>query len=229
MVEQLFFLVEMYHKIQTRILRIWGLYPSACVILYFLKDGEECSMGNLGEKCAMKPSRLTKTLDEMKHIGLIARRVSTEDSRVVLADITDQGLEVYQLCRNEVESLMVSEKGMVVIVNFYQALVDRAKTHGLTSTQIAILCAAYLASEKAITIGALATACRLNRTTVSMALRHLGETGFIVDEGSDEKGDLGVDRRCRRVAITKRGAAFLECFAVDFSGYFELMSKGNGR
>ena len=51
-------------------------------------------MSELAERVMMSPSGLTRAMDRLVDLGLVARKRSREDARVMLAQLTDRGHQV---------------------------------------------------------------------------------------------------------------------------------------
>jgi len=69
----------------------FGLTPSEGHMLTYLRSYSPTPVGELHRVFGIKRSTLTSTLDRMEKRRLITRRLSTEDRRVFLVDLTRRG------------------------------------------------------------------------------------------------------------------------------------------
>ncbi len=60
-------------------------------LLAALEEGEGCPAGRLGEQAGVSPATVTGMLDTLEQRGMVTRVRSTEDRRVILTRLTDEG------------------------------------------------------------------------------------------------------------------------------------------
>lgn len=82
-----------------------GLSHAAYGLLFSLADGRESSMRDLAEQAALAPATVTQMLEGLETAGLVSRRRSDEDRRVVLIALTAAGAALVEQRRAEVEPL----------------------------------------------------------------------------------------------------------------------------
>lgn len=73
-------------------------------ILYVLSDKQGHPMGELAERVLMNGPAMSKNMDKLVSRGMVFRAVDTQDSRRVLAYITDVGLHALERLRKRVDS-----------------------------------------------------------------------------------------------------------------------------
>lgn len=73
-------------------------------ILYVLSDKQGHPMGELAERVLMNGPAMSKNMDKLVSRGMVFRAVDTQDSRRVLAYITDVGLHALEPLRKRVDS-----------------------------------------------------------------------------------------------------------------------------
>ncbi len=73
-------------------------------ILYVLSDKQGHPMGELAERVLMNGPAMSKNMDKLVSRGMVFRAVDTQDSRKVLAYITDLGLRSLERLRKRVDS-----------------------------------------------------------------------------------------------------------------------------
>lgn len=72
-------------------------------ILYVLSDKQGHPMGELAERVLMNGPAMSKNMDKLVSRGMVFRAVDTQDSRRVLAYITDVGLHALERLRKRVD------------------------------------------------------------------------------------------------------------------------------
>jgi len=72
-----------------------GLSLTSYIVLSQLSEApdRQLRMGDLADRSALSPSRMTRVVQELENAGLVGRSVSTHDRRANLAALTDDGLE----------------------------------------------------------------------------------------------------------------------------------------
>ena len=80
----------------NEVLRGTGLSPSQYNILRILRGsaGEGLACGEISERMVRRDPDLTRLLDRLEARGLVTRARGTADRRVVLASITQEGLDL---------------------------------------------------------------------------------------------------------------------------------------
>ncbi len=73
-------------------------------ILYVLSDKQGHPMGEWAERVLMNGPAMSKNMDKLVSRGMVFRAVDTQDSRKVLAYITDLGLRSLERLRKRVDS-----------------------------------------------------------------------------------------------------------------------------
>ncbi len=72
-------------------LRPLGLFPGQELLLLQLNDGECRSQAELVDALGLDHSTVTKMLQRLERSGVVERRQSEDDRRVVLVSLTDEG------------------------------------------------------------------------------------------------------------------------------------------
>jgi MarR family transcriptional regulator, organic hydroperoxide resistance regulator len=72
-------------------LRPLGLYPGQELLLLQLAEGERRSQQELVDALGIDHSTVTKMLQRLERAGVVARQQSTDDRRVVLVRLTEDG------------------------------------------------------------------------------------------------------------------------------------------
>jgi DNA-binding MarR family transcriptional regulator len=72
-------------------LRPLGLFPGQELLLLQLNDGECRSQADLVDTLGLDPSTVTKMLQRLERTGVVERRHSEDDRRVVLVSLTETG------------------------------------------------------------------------------------------------------------------------------------------
>ena len=67
------------------------LSPTQCHVLHLLEPGEPLPMGRLAQTLACHASNVTGLVDRLEARGLVERRLSPEDRRVKVLQLTSQG------------------------------------------------------------------------------------------------------------------------------------------
>ncbi len=76
-------------------LHMLELSPSHLRVLRSLHHGQALAMKDLADQLCIKPPSLTALTRRLVATGLVARRPHTEDSRVVLVELTAEGQALY--------------------------------------------------------------------------------------------------------------------------------------
>ena len=80
-------------------------YPQYYTLI-LLRDGVQCTMGEIKKELSVTGSGVTVTVDQLVKRGLVKRQYSKEDRRVVLADITEKGKDLMETIEAEREMFL---------------------------------------------------------------------------------------------------------------------------
>jgi DNA-binding MarR family transcriptional regulator len=69
-----------------------GLTLPQFYILYMIRESGICKVTALAEQMDVKPSAITVMIDKMVHLNFVVRLADKNDRRVVLLQITEEGL-----------------------------------------------------------------------------------------------------------------------------------------
>ena len=78
-----------------------GLYTGQEILLMHLWLEDGLTQTTLAERLCIQPATLTKTLDRLEQVGLVARQPDIDDRRVMHVNITNKG----QQLRHSIESV----------------------------------------------------------------------------------------------------------------------------
>jgi MarR family 2-MHQ and catechol resistance regulon transcriptional repressor len=81
------------------------------------------SLGQLAKKHLKSPNNMTSVVDTMERSGLVARERQTSDRRVIVAQLTDKGRELYE--RTWPNHLDAIVRSMAVLSGTEQATLSR--------------------------------------------------------------------------------------------------------
>ena len=85
-----------FNRLYKQVLDRWGLtYPQYLVIVA-LREGDDRSVGELGDLLFLESNTLTPMLKRLEAAGLVIRRRDTADERVVRISLSPNGREVAQ-------------------------------------------------------------------------------------------------------------------------------------
>jgi DNA-binding MarR family transcriptional regulator len=70
-------------------------------LLAALEEGESCPAGQLAQQAGVSPATVTGMLDNLEQMGMVTRVRSTEDRRVVLTRLSDEGRRARDEKRSE--------------------------------------------------------------------------------------------------------------------------------
>ena len=84
-------------------------------LLGFSRAGE-LPMGKIGARLQVHPASVTSAVKRLERDGLVGRRVGVTDSRVVLASITTQGLDVVGRATDAINAVFrrLDEEGIAI-------------------------------------------------------------------------------------------------------------------
>lgn len=68
-----------------------GLTLHQIVTLHYLSGGEPCTMSDLKRSLDVTTGAITSLIDRLEKLGLVERRPSSEDRRVIYLDLTPAG------------------------------------------------------------------------------------------------------------------------------------------
>ncbi len=71
-----------------------GIRPKQFSVLRFLMEHGPATVGEVQEYLYNSPSTTSTTLSQLEETGYLTRTRSTEDSRVVIIELTDEGREI---------------------------------------------------------------------------------------------------------------------------------------
>ncbi len=91
LVHALFRISRKNRAVAAEYLRPLGLYPGQELLLLQLPDGECRSQAALVDALGLDHSTVTKMLQRLERAGVVARRQSQDDRRVVLVHLTEEG------------------------------------------------------------------------------------------------------------------------------------------
>ena len=91
LVHALFRISRKNRAMAAEYLRPLGLYPGQELLLLQLPEGECRSQQELVDALGLDHSTVTKMLQRLERAGVVARRQSAEDRRVVLVQLTEEG------------------------------------------------------------------------------------------------------------------------------------------
>jgi len=94
----------------ANLLRPIGLFPGQELLLMQLWERDALPQRDLVESLGIDHSTVTKMLQRMQAAGLIERRVSADDRRVVVVSLTDEGRRL----RGEVERIWQQMEQLMV-------------------------------------------------------------------------------------------------------------------
>ncbi|WP_090142344.1 MarR family winged helix-turn-helix transcriptional regulator [Limnohabitans sp. DM1] len=92
------------NQMLTQALAAEGMQPDFWRVLFVLGDEKGRTMGDLAESLGMNPPKVSKLMDKMVSKGLVLRNADGQDSRRVLAYITDKGLTTLERMSSPVEN-----------------------------------------------------------------------------------------------------------------------------
>jgi MarR family transcriptional regulator, organic hydroperoxide resistance regulator len=91
LVHALFRISRKNRAMAAEYLRPLGLYPGQELLLLQLPDGQCRSQQELVDALGLDHSTVTKMLQRLERAGVVARRQSADDRRVVLVHLTEEG------------------------------------------------------------------------------------------------------------------------------------------
>lgn len=113
---------------RTLLADIGVTYPQYLTLLVLWKE-QNISVKKLGEKLFLDSGTLTPMLKRMEVNGLITRKRSVEDERVVLIALTEKGESLQQeancIPKQLVEKLMLNEQDLIQLNNILSTLVGK--------------------------------------------------------------------------------------------------------
>ncbi|TXC91223.1 MarR family transcriptional regulator [Metabacillus litoralis] len=116
-------------KIYRTLLEDLGVTYPQYLALLVLWEEQDISVKKLGEKLFLDSGTLTPMLKRMEVNGLITRKRSIEDERVVLIALTEkgEGLQQEATCipKQLVEKLMLNESDLIQLNNILSTLVGK--------------------------------------------------------------------------------------------------------
>ncbi len=84
------------YKQADQFLAAYGLTPSQFEILTILSEEGEIPLNRVSERLCCACSNVTGLVDHLERDGLVKRRRSQEDRRVILLSLTEKGQQLWQ-------------------------------------------------------------------------------------------------------------------------------------
>ncbi|WP_226669458.1 MarR family winged helix-turn-helix transcriptional regulator [Metabacillus litoralis] len=116
-------------KIYRTLLEDLGVTYPQYLALLVLWEEQDISVKKLGEKLFLDSGTLTPMLKRMEANGLITRKRSLEDERVVLITLTEKGENLKQeancIPKQLVEKLMLNESDLIQLNNILSSLIGK--------------------------------------------------------------------------------------------------------
>ena len=78
-----------------------GLHAGQEMLLVALQDNDGITQSELAERLMIQPSTMTNTLKRMERVGIVTRRVDSDDQRVTRVYITDKGQHLNESVREQ--------------------------------------------------------------------------------------------------------------------------------
>lgn len=105
----------------------FGLSYTEVQVLYYLKSGEK-NVTALANFADVNKSTMVEVLDKLEKRGYILRERGSDDRRVVIVKITDEGLKVLEDVREKYKELILSLLSKIndpsCIVEFFNILIN---------------------------------------------------------------------------------------------------------
>jgi MarR family transcriptional regulator, organic hydroperoxide resistance regulator len=83
-----------FNRLYKQVLERWGLTYPQYLVLIALREGDDRSVGELGDLLFLESNTLTPLLKRMEAAGLVERRRDSADERVVRIRLSPQGRAV---------------------------------------------------------------------------------------------------------------------------------------
>ncbi|QQU01184.1 MarR family winged helix-turn-helix transcriptional regulator [Myroides odoratus] len=105
-------------------------YPQYLVLLILWKEREQ-TVGQLGDKVFLDSGTLTPLLKRMEQKGMVERKRSPHDERVVNISLTEKGLALEEQAKDIpqklMESMQVSEEEVLELKNSVMKILNKQK------------------------------------------------------------------------------------------------------
>lgn len=105
-------------------------YPQYLVLIVLWKEKEQ-TVGQLGNQVFLDSGTLTPLLKRMEQKGIIDRRRSIEDERVVKLSLTEKGISLREKAKDIpyklMESMQVSEEEILELKNIVMRILNKQK------------------------------------------------------------------------------------------------------
>ncbi len=105
-------------------------YPQYLVLIVLWKEKEQ-TVGQLGNQVFLDSGTLTPLLKRMEQKGIINRRRSIEDERVVKLSLTEKGISLREKAKDIpyklMESMQVSEEEILELKNIVMRILNKQK------------------------------------------------------------------------------------------------------
>ena len=105
-------------------------YPQYLVLIVLWKEKEQ-TVGQLGNQVFLDSGTLTPLLKRMEQKGIIDRRRSIEDERVVKLSLTEKGISLKEKAKDIpyklMESMQVSEEEILELKNIVMRILNKQK------------------------------------------------------------------------------------------------------
>ncbi|EGD57384.1 MarR family transcriptional regulator [Novosphingobium nitrogenifigens DSM 19370] len=83
-----------FNRLYKQVLDRWGLTYPQYLVLVALREGDDRTVGELGELLFLESNTLTPLLKRMEAAGLVERRRDSADERVVRVQLSERGRTV---------------------------------------------------------------------------------------------------------------------------------------
>lgn len=105
-------------------------YPQYLVLMVLWKEKEQ-TVGQLGEKVFLDSGTLTPLLKRMQQKGMLDRRRSPEDERVVILSLTQKGILLKEKAKDIpqklMESMQVTQEEVLLLKDIVTRILNKQK------------------------------------------------------------------------------------------------------
>ncbi|BFH72786.1 MarR family transcriptional regulator [Sulfurisphaera javensis] len=119
-----------FRRLLQREAEKFGLSYTEVQVLYFLKNGEK-NVTSLANFADVNKSTMVEVLDKLEKRGYIIRERDSEDRRVVIVKITDEGKKVLEEVRGKYKELILSLLSKVkdpsCVIEFFNILINEVE------------------------------------------------------------------------------------------------------
>jgi DNA-binding MarR family transcriptional regulator len=85
-----------FNRLYKQVLDRWGLTYPQYLVMVALREGDDRTVGELGDLLFLESNTLTPMLKRLEAAGLVVRRRDTADERVVRISLSPKGREIAQ-------------------------------------------------------------------------------------------------------------------------------------